>query len=430
MLQRIYTLLFYLCQPLVILEMWRRSLRQPNYRKRLAERYGFYRNLTAPQPNGIVIHAASVGEVIASTPLIKAILHKYPKLPVTVTTVTPTGSAQVKAALGDKVCHCYLPYDLPLSIQRFFRFVQPKLILVVETELWPNLISQAEKQHIPFIVVNARLSPRSAKRYAYIGDTMRQILRKIRLVIAQDQVSADRFLALGLPPENLFNSGNLKFDLQLNPRLHEMISQQKAALKIASRPVWIAGSTHEGEESLILAAHQRLLQRYPDLVLILVPRHPERFEGVADLVEKSGLAFVRRTRHCALSEKESVLLGDTMGEMMLLYGLANVAFVGGSLVKHGGHNPLEPLAFRLPVISGKHTFNFPEIFAKLREVQGVLEVNSSEKALAEIVAKCLENPSACQAIGDAGFGVLRENQGALTRHLQQLKPFLRGEYDE
>ena len=424
MLQFFYTVLSYLIQPLVLLIMWQRGMKQPDYRKRLAERYACYNGLSAPEPQGIVIHAASVGEVIAATPLIKAIQAQYPALPITVTTVTPTGSARVKAAFGHSVSHFYLPYDLPDAVNRFLAFVKPKLFIVIETELWPNLIHQIHKKQIPFVIANARLSPRSVKRYGWIKPHLQKMLAEISLILAQDSVSAERYISLGFDAKHLINTGNLKFDLEINERLRKQVRETEQALNLTARPVWIAGSTHEGEEKMLLEAHQRLLEKHPELVLILVPRHPERFHQVEELIKSLKIPYQLRTQKQPLEADTQVLLGNTMGEMMLLYGLAQIAFVGGSLVKHGGHNPLEPIAFELPVISGIHTFNFPEVFEKLRTVNGVIEIKSSVESIVEAVNYLLEHPELCRRISQAGYDVLKENQGALKRHLALLAPYL------
>ncbi|AHG86866.1 3-deoxy-D-manno-octulosonic-acid transferase [Bibersteinia trehalosi USDA-ARS-USMARC-190] len=424
MLRFFYTVLIHLIQPLLLLMMYKRSLKQPEYRQRLSERYGIYNDLVQPKPQGIVIHAASVGEVIAATPLIKHLQKNYPRLPITVTTVTPTGSARVKAAFGDRVSHFYLPYDLPFAIRRFIRFVQPKLFIVIETELWPNLIRQMRLSKIPFIIANARLSPRSAKRYGWIRSSVENMLAEIELILAQDSVSAERYISLGFPAERLINTGNLKYDLVINDKQRQKVRDTAIKLNITHRPVWIAASTHEGEERIILEAHIKLLKKYPDLLLILVPRHPERFDSVELLVQKMNLAYIKRSSHLPIMGNTPVLLGDTMGEMMILYGLAQIAFVGGSLVKHGGHNPLEPIAFELPVISGQHTFNFPEVFSKLREMNGVIEIQSNCDSLVEAVDYLLEHHENGKKISQAGFAVLQENQGALQRHLDLLAKYI------
>ncbi|SNV74212.1 lipid IV(A) 3-deoxy-D-manno-octulosonic acid transferase [Pasteurella dagmatis] len=423
MLRFSYTVLMYLLQPLVVLFMLGRSVKSPNYRKRLNERYGFYCGLKPPKPKGIVVHAASVGEVIAATPLIKRIQKKYPDLSITVTTVTPTGSDRVKAAFNDSVSHFYLPYDLPDAVLRFIHFIQPKACIVIETEIWPNLIASLKKRDIPFIIANARLSERSAKRYGWFKNSLRPVFDNISLIAPQDDVSGKRYLELGYSPQRLRLTGNIKYDLVVSQTLLDKI-QQLHQLWAANRPVWIAASTHEGEEEIILHSHQALLRTYPNLLLILVPRHPERFNIVAELIEKQKFTYVRRSENIAPSETTQIVLGDTMGELMLLYGISNIAFVGGSLVKHGGHNPLEPLAFKLPVITGKYTFNFPEVFTKLLYVQGALEVNESEKALTSAVEKFLDSKELRERYGNAGYEVLIENRGALQRLLDLLAPYL------
>ncbi|MBS9782985.1 MAG: lipid IV(A) 3-deoxy-D-manno-octulosonic acid transferase [Pasteurella sp.] len=422
---RIYTIISYLLQPLILLEMLRRSIKQPAYRQRLKERYAIYSDKQKQvKQGGIVIHAASVGEVIAITPLVKKLQQIYPNLPIVFTTVTPTGSERVNAAFGHSVTHLYLPYDIPYAVKRFLNLTKPKMIVVVETELWPNLIKYADKRYIPFIIANARLSPRSVKRYGYIKNLIYPMFRDIKLIMAQDKTSADRYLELGVQQDHLINTGNLKFDLNINEQQYQEIKLAEKKLNIANRPVWVAGSTHEGEEQFLLETHQQLLQDYPDLILILVPRHPERFDFVANIIHSTNLKFIRRLDNQPLTSETSVLLGDTMGEMMLFYGIADIAFVGGSLVNHGGHNPLEPIAFKMPVISGVHTYNFAEIYEKLKNVNGFIEVESDTNKLVQAVKFLLKNTDEIHQIGEAGFQVLKENQGALQRHLDLLKPYL------
>ncbi|QEH44821.1 lipid IV(A) 3-deoxy-D-manno-octulosonic acid transferase [Aggregatibacter actinomycetemcomitans] len=423
MLRFFYTCLMYLVQPFLWLSALFRGFKAPNYRKRLGERYAFYGELPAPKPNGVLIHAASVGEVIAAVPLIKRIQQDYPHLAITVTTMTPTGSDRVKAVFGESVTHVYLPYDLPDAVARFIRFVQPRLVLVIETELWFNLIHHLSQRKIPFIIVNARLSARSAKRYGWFKNKLKPLLDNITLIAPQDDVSLVCYAQLGIAPERLMLTGNIKYDLNLTDDLLNNITALKAQWN-TRRPIWIAASTHEGEDEIILKSHRTLLAHYPDLLLILVPRHPERFNSVAQLIEQQGFHYIRRSSHAVPQAETQVLLGDTMGELMLLYGMANVALVGGSLVAHGGHNPLEPLAFKLPVISGKHTFNFPEVFGKLIERQGVVITEDSPQAVAETVAQFLSSPTLGECYGNAGYAVLNENRGALQRVMDLLKPYL------
>ncbi|HBO38703.1 MAG TPA: 3-deoxy-D-manno-octulosonic acid transferase [Pasteurellaceae bacterium] len=424
MLRFVYSLTIYLLQPLILLFMLVRSFKSPNYRKRINERYGFYYGLTAPQPNGIIIHAASVGEVIAATPLVRRIKQCYPDLPITMTTVTPTGSDRVKAAFNDSVTHVYLPYDLPGALNRFIDFIQPKACIVIETEIWPNLIRQLHKRNIPFIIANARLSARSAKRYGWIKHKLKNMFNEISLIAPQDDISGQRYLQLGYKG-HLQLTGNIKYDLIITDELSQEINAlHQQWISAHNRLVWIAASTHEGEEKTILQAHRILLEKYPNLLLILVPRHPERFNAVAELITKSAFSYCRRTDNITPGVDIQVVLGDTMGELMLMYGISDIAFVGGSLVKLGGHNPLEPLAFKIPVISGKYTFNFPEVFMKLREVQGVLEVNENSQAISIAVEKLLNSQTLRERYGSAGYEVLIENRGALQRLFDLLRPYL------
>ncbi|OOF43706.1 lipid IV(A) 3-deoxy-D-manno-octulosonic acid transferase [Rodentibacter trehalosifermentans] len=418
-----YTILMYLSQPLLLFFMWIRGFKAPNYRKRISERYGFYANLARPKTNGVMIHAASVGEVIATTPLVRRIQQHYPDLPITFTTVTPTGSDRVKEAFGDTVTHCYLPNDLPFAINRFIDFIQPKLCIVLETELWPNLIKQLHQRNIPFIVANARLSARSAKRYGKVRFLLQEMWSQISLVAPQDKISEKRFIELGYPKEKIHLTGNIKYDLTLSHGLLEKV-QQLHEQWVKERQIWVAASTHEGEEEIILQAHRRLLKKYPHLLLLLIPRHPERFDLVARLIEKEKFPFIRRSSGELPNANTQVILGDTMGEMMLMYGISDIAFVGGSLVKHGGHNPLEPLAFKIPVISGRYTFNFTEVFRTLLEVQGVFEVNSTAGALERAVETLLISKKARLRLGYAGYEILVENKGALSRLFDLLTPYL------
>ena len=421
----LYKVLIYLILPFVLLFTLCRSHKVPAYRRRLNERYACYtKSVIKPKPNGVLIHAASVGEVLAARPLVNAILQQYPDLAVTLTTVTPTGSERVKSAFGDKVSHVYLPYDTPTAMARFLCFVQPKICIVMETELWPNLIHQLGKRNIPLIIANARLSARSAQRYGKFKRMIRQMLSGITHIAAQDSISANRYLSLGCEQSRLTIIGNLKYDLSLSAVLQQQISSLKQQWLPTSRPVWIAGSTHQGEEETVLEAHRTLLQRYPDLLLLIVPRHPERFKAVEELIRKSGFNVLRRSDQLAPTSETEVMLIDSMGELMLMYGISQIAFVGGSLLPIGGHNPLEPLAFKLPVISGKHIFNFPEVFTALSAVGGVIEIDNQSEQLTATIDSLLSKPEQARQYGEAGYQVLMENKGALDRLMLLLQPYL------
>lgn len=420
MLLRLYQVLLYLIQPLIWLRLLLRSRKAPAYRKRWGERYGFCKGKVVPQ--GILLHSVSVGETLAAVPLVRALRHHYPDLPITVTTMTPTGSERVCSAFGDDVYHVYLPYDLPGSVNRFLKTVDPKLVIIMETELWPNLISKLHQRKIPLIIANARLSERSAAGYQKLGSFVKTMLQKITLIAAQNQEDGERFIELGLKRSHLHVTGSLKFDISVTPEL----AARAVALRrqwAAHRPVWIATSTHEGEETIILETHKKLLTQFPQLLLILVPRHPERFPKAEQLTREAGLKYTLRSTDAVPDAQTQVVIGDTMGELMLLYGIADLAFVGGSLVERGGHNPLEAAAHAIPVIMGPHTFNFKNICAKLDQAEGLITVTDSE-SMATAIASLLNDEDYRRYYGRHAVEVLHENQGALLRLLTLLSPYL------
>ncbi|MBG3012046.1 lipid IV(A) 3-deoxy-D-manno-octulosonic acid transferase [Proteus mirabilis] len=420
MLLRLYQVLLYLIQPLIWLRLLLRSRKAPAYRKRWGERYGFCKGKVVPQ--GILLHSVSVGETLAAVPLVRALRHHYPDLPITVTTMTPTGSERVRSAFGDDVYHVYLPYDLPGSVNRFLKTVDPKLVIIMETELWPNLISKLHQRKIPLIIANARLSERSAAGYQKLGSFVKTMLQKITLIAAQNQEDGERFIELGLKRSHLHVTGSLKFDISVTPEL----AARAVALRrqwAAHRPVWIATSTHEGEETIILETHKKLLTQFPQLLLILVPRHPERFPKAEQLTREAGLKYTLRSIDAVPDAQTQVVIGDTMGELMLLYGIADLAFVGGSLVERGCHNPLEAAAHAIPVIMGPHTFNFKNICAKLDQAEGLITVTDSE-SMATAIASLLNDEDYRRYYGRHAVEVLHENQGALLRLLTLLSPYL------
>ncbi|MDX6019222.1 lipid IV(A) 3-deoxy-D-manno-octulosonic acid transferase [Scandinavium sp. V105_16] len=416
----LYTTLLYLIQPLVWLRLLLRSRKAPAYRKRWAERYGFCKNKVLP--DGILLHSVSVGETLAAIPLVRALRHRYPSLPITVTTMTPTGSERALSAFGKDVQHVYLPYDLPGAMNRFFNTTRPKLVIVMETELWPNMVAALHKRKIPLVIANARLSERSAKGYGKLGKFMRRLLSRITLIAAQNEEDGNRFLSLGLKRNQLAITGSLKFDISVTPELAARaitLRRQWAP----HRQVWIATSTHDGEEKIILEAHKKLLETFPNLLLILVPRHPERFADARELVQKEGMTFTLRSTGEIPTTATQVVIGDTMGELMLLYGIADLAFVGGSLVERGGHNPLEPAAHAIPVLMGPHTFNFKDICAKLQQDDGLITVTDTDTLVKE-VSTLLTDEDYRLWYGRHAVEVLHQNQGALARLLQLLQPYL------
>ncbi|WP_395764046.1 lipid IV(A) 3-deoxy-D-manno-octulosonic acid transferase [Stutzerimonas balearica] len=417
----LYTLLFHLGLPLILLRLFWRGRRAPAYRQRIGERFAL--GLPALRPGGIWVHAVSVGESIAAAPMIRQLMARHPQLPITVTCMTPTGSERIRALFGDSVQHCYLPYDLPWAAARFIERARPRLAVVMETELWPNHIHQCAQRGIPVALANARLSERSARGYARFSGLTAPMLGELALIAVQTEAEAERFRRLGARSACVQVTGSIKFDLSIDPALPQRAEQLRGQWQAQHRPVWIAASTHQGEDEIVLAAHRTLLAAHPDALLILVPRHPERFASVFELCRREGLSAVRRSTGEAVRGETQVLVGDTMGELLFLFALADVAFVGGSLVPNGGHNLLEPAALGKPVLSGPHLFNFLEIAAQLREAGALREVADADQ-LARAVGELWCDAAVAQGMRDAGLRVLKANQGALQRLLAGLERLL------
>ncbi|HEX5515696.1 MAG TPA: lipid IV(A) 3-deoxy-D-manno-octulosonic acid transferase [Gammaproteobacteria bacterium] len=412
MMRRLYSIFFYLLLPAAFLRLFWRGRKAPAYRRRWAERLGWVPAMPGERP--IWLHAVSVGETLAAVPLVRALQSRYPETPLLLTTTTPTGSERVRATFGDSVHHVYAPYDLPSVVQRFLNRTRPQLVVVMETELWPNLFHALRARGIPLLVVNARLSPRSTRGYQRLGRLTRATIGCIDTIAAQSPADAERYAVLGATAQQLVTTGNIKFDMTLPDDL----AQAGQALRTgfgAQRPVWIAASTHEGEDEQVLAAHRQLLHRYPDLLLILVPRHPERFERVAVLCREQGFQLARRS-YGETGADAQVYLGDTMGELMRMYAAADVAFVGGSLVPTGGHNLLEPAALGLAPLSGPHLFNFQQIAELLAAVE-TLTLVADAAALAAQVERLLAEPAMRRAAGERARQVVEDNRGALARTL-------------
>ncbi|WP_216782723.1 lipid IV(A) 3-deoxy-D-manno-octulosonic acid transferase [Candidatus Profftia tarda] len=420
MLQRLYTILFYIIQPLIWIKLWMRGSKDPAYRKRWAERYGFCSKKMLS--GGIMLHLVSVGEIFAAIPLVKELLCRYPTFPLTITTMTPTGSERIQSLFNQEVQHVYLPYDLPGSINRFLEQFNPRLVLIMETEIWPNLIIELSKRQIPLVIVNARLSALSAKRYSRIYSLISDTVRRITLICAQNEADAERFLSLGVLRSQLSITGNLKFEISVTPDLAAKAVRLRHKWGL-NCPVWIATSTHKGEEKILIEAHKQLLNRFTDLLLILVPRHPERFDDVIELTRGAGLSYVTRSSGNRPSPKTQVIIGNTMGELMLLYGVADLAFVGGSLVEQGGHNPLEPSAYAIPVLMGPHTINFREICSKLEQANGLIIIRDTASLVKEVTTLLLDKECRRQH-GRYAIEVLNRNKGSLQNILYFLEPIL------
>ncbi len=422
-MRHLYSLILLLLLPLVIIHLGWLSLRNPGYRQRWRERFGFI----PPQPATptIWLHAASVGEVQAAAPLIDRLQDSYPDYRVVVTTMTPTGARAVQQRFGGSVTHFYLPYDLPFMVRRFIHRLQPSISLVMEMELWPNLFRSCRRAGVPVMLVNARMSVRSAAGYARLAGLIRATLNDISLIAAQSQGDAERLIKLGARPDSTVVSGNLKFDIRLPHSISEQAQVLRRMLSV-NRPVWIAASTHEGEEKILLDAFETVLEQYPDCLLMLAPRHPERFDRVADLCRRRGFSIVRRQQQEApVTAATRIYLVDTLGELPVCYAASDIAFVGGSLVNIGGHNMLEPASLAIPVLTGPHYFNFTEITAGLAE-QGAAWVVNDTGELAAQVLNLLGDANLRYQAGQNARRVVEDNAGGVEALLELLQGRLDG----
>lgn len=417
--------LSYLLLPLIFFAMLWRGFRSPEYWERMSERFGRYS--FAKLTSSIWVHAVSVGEVQAAIPLVKRLQDQYPEHSIVFTTQTPTGSQRVKEVFSDSVVHCYVPYDVPLIVRRFLRQIKPKITIIMETEIWPNIYAACFDAGVPIVVASARISPRSIASYERFKKLFHNTLQRVELIAAQTSRDAQRFISLGAPIDRVKVIGNLKFDFIFVPSNLQEKGKEFHQLNFADRPIWIAASTHEPEENLVLEIHQKLLNEFPHLGLILVPRHPERFQHVENLIKKFGLKYAVRSRGLSPENVPQVLLVDTLGELPMFYAASNIAFVGGSMVTVGGHNLLEPAALSIPIIVGPHTFNAPEISEMLEEV-GALEVIHTPDELKRAIERLLNDTGLAKLAGKAGKEVVAENYGALDNLLQEIRSILSREH--
>lgn len=417
-MRTLYTALLYLIVPLALLRLCWRGFQMRDYWHRWGERFGFVK--PTPQPVAVWVHAVSVGEALAAMSLIHALIRQHGPGRVLVTTTTPTGSARVRAALGDQVLHVYAPYDLPGAVRRLLDRLQPQRVVIMETELWPNLFAALKQRGIPLHIVNGRLSPRSFAGYSKVRGFAGDVLSACTGILAQSPEDAERFCALGAEPHQVHPVGNIKFDQTLPEE--QIAAGEQLREQIGPAPVWLAASTHDGEDAQVLDAHQQLLRAQPDARLILVPRHPQRFDAVAALIERRGLALRRRSQ----SQTDiglpagAVLLGDSMGEMFLYLAAADQVFVGGSLVPVGGHNVLEPAALGRPVLHGPHMHNFEAARELLYKAEASVEVANAQ-ALAATLSQFCADPAAGQRMGHNGLRAVEANRGTLQRILTRLQ---------
>ncbi|HDY7469373.1 TPA: lipid IV(A) 3-deoxy-D-manno-octulosonic acid transferase [Vibrio vulnificus] len=410
----LYTLLLALAAPLLLFGLYRSKPNKPKFGQRWKEHFGITPKLSG-QNQPLWIHAVSVGESLAAIPLIKAIKEKTPDQVIVVTTTTSTGAEQI-AKLGNLVEHRYMPIDFAFAVRGFLKAINPAKMLIIETELWPNTLATVHKANIPIIVVNARLSEKSQQNYAKVQSLFNLIHPCLSKVLCQSQADADRFAQLGVPTNKLSVTGSIKFDIHISDEIKRQGVELRTLLG-QQRPVWIAASTHKGEDEQVLDAHRQVLETHPNALLILVPRHPERFDSVFELCKTQGFETVRRTQANTIADSTQVYLGDTMGEMLILLGAADVCFMGGSLVgdKVGGHNVLEPAALGVPVITGPSCYNFKEITLELLQENGIAIAESVQLGLH--VLQLLTDKALQINTAQAALTVVQKNQGALARTL-------------
>lgn len=405
-----YSLLFYLLTPSIMLRLLWRSIKAPAYRLRWNERFGFYRK-TYPQ-NVVWFHAVSVGEAEALFPLLKVLQARRPEWKLLITTTTPTGSARVQAVFGGKAEHVYLAYDLPFVIGRFLNTFRPRLAVIMETEIWPNLYAACGRQKIPLLLINARLSEKSARGYRKIPSLIRPALEQVSLIAAQTADDAERFVGIGAKPEAVRVMGNMKFDIEIT---EETLAQGRAlkASVFGGRFVWIVASTHKNEEAPFLDLYPEIKAKIPDLLLAIVPRHPERFGEVKNLCEERRLNVVMRTSGKPCAIETDVYIADTMGELKMLYAAADAAFIGGSLVPVGGHNLLEAAAAGVPVMFGPYMANFKEIAAGVLARNAALQCRSGEE-IADAILSLYADPMLRAELAGRARAFLNENRGAIA----------------
>ncbi len=396
--------------------VWR-SLDQKAYRQRLHERLGL---ISKAQKDGILIHGASVGEIVSLRPFIKEALEQFPNSPITVTTFTPTGSDRVLNTFDDQVQHFYLPIDTPISTNLFIQKLRPKVVVIMETEIWPALIDSCHRRGIKILLINGRISNRSYPRYKKVDALIAPTLKKVDYIFTQSKDDEERFATLGANTEHLRTNGNIKYDITIP----EPIKAPSTDLRMLSlqRKVWVVGSSHGDEEALILACFKRLQEAIPGIILVIAPRHPERVKHLIELADSMGLSTVCRSQQTRPSKNDDIWLVDTMGELLNFYQIADVCTVAGSFGETGGHNPLEPAIHKRPIVVGTNTENFNDITNELLKADGIVQLeDNSIEHLFEAVLQLFEEPEAAESLGEKAFQVLEKNQGATLSAFEKLR---------
>ncbi|RZZ86152.1 lipid IV(A) 3-deoxy-D-manno-octulosonic acid transferase [Pseudoxanthomonas winnipegensis] len=419
-LRALYSAVLYVLTPATVYHLIWRGFRVPGYFQRWGERYAAWSG--APHDVDVWVHAVSVGEVNAAAPVVDALRRDHPHLKLLITTITPTGSDRVRALWGDAVLHVYAPYDLPGAVGRFLAHFQPGVALVMETELWPNLLLGCRDRGIRSYILNARLSARSLRGYRVLAPLIRRVVASVHRIGAQSVADGKRFVRLGASPEAIVDTGNLKFDIAVPQGLDALVTQ--FGRQVGARPVWIAASTHPDEEAQVVAIHRRLLARFPELLLLWAPRHPERFGRVAELAQAAGWRVGRRSAAGWPRAGDAVFVLDTLGELMGFYACAQVAFVGGSLQAIGGHNLLEPAAVGTAMVTGPHLHNFVEISRRLQEA-GALEIGRNAEEVGTLLEALLADAPRRAQMAQAGRLLVERGRGALARTMAMVAPDLR-----
>ncbi|QCU75092.1 lipid IV(A) 3-deoxy-D-manno-octulosonic acid transferase [Pseudoalteromonas distincta] len=418
-----YSFALIIISPLIVFYLYiLRGKKNQGYRAHFKERFGFVsKSLFTVKTKPLVFHCASVGEVLAATPLIKALQKAHPNLNILITCNTPTGREQILSQFKNTVACSYLPIDFPFATARFLKRIKPQALCILETELWPNLMAISHKKNIPVLVINARLSEKSQQGYQKVAKLTHIIMRSITVLASHNKTDAKRFIELGLETSKSHVTGSIKFDITPSEEQLAKVLNLKQLYSNNERFMWVAGSTHPVEHELVLSAHQELLKKQPNALLIIAPRHPEQFDKVAELLTQSPLSFSRRSQNNY--NNEQVLLADTLGELQYLYGAANVSFIGGSLIRRGGHNPLESAAFSVGVITGPHTYNFDHVYPELTKLKGAVVVDSNDE-LAKQLITFSQNTKACQTLGIKAAQCVTKNQGAIQKTLTIINQYL------
>lgn len=417
----LYNIVYSLLLPVILLRLLWRSRLAPAYRQRWLERFGLFAAPEFDRTRPVIwLHAVSVGETLAAVPLVRRLQTEHPHWQWVITTTTPTGSERVRAIFSDNIfngslLHVYAPYYLPVFLNAFLKRIRPALCIIMETELWPNMLHSCCNFNIPVVIANARLSEKSARGYARLAPLTRTMLGDISLVAAQQKADGERFVKLGLAREKLAVTGSIKFDLDLDEGIRNKASLLRSQWSSnETRLVWLAASTHLGEDEIILQAFAALKNQFADLLLVLVPRHPERFSTVTAQCEQAGWHVVKRSTNATVGSETDIVVGDTMGELLVFYGTADISFVGGSLLPVGGHNLIEPAAWACPVISGPHLFNFSEVARLLQENNALVIVKNADELVATIKL-WLTDETVCKNAGERAKQVADNNRGALQK---------------